>query len=453
MNRPDWVPDAVFYQIFPDRFRNGDKSLDRPDTQLWGSPPDRTHFQGGDLAGITEGLAYLEDLGVTAVYLNPIFAAATNHRYDTSDYFAIDPRLGDAGSFKELLDEAHGRGIRVVLDAVFNHCGDTHPAFGDWVASGNEGDHARWFLEWEGAAEDAPTYQTCGGTPYLPKLNTAEPGVRDHLIACALHWLDLGIDGWRLDVPWKIETDFWDRFMKAVSHHHPDAYVVAEAWRDATPMLNRFDGAMNYQQRAAIIDYCLNDDMDGEDFAITVEELVARHGSAAPWMLNLVGSHDTARIRTVADGSADRTKLALTAMFALPGVPTVYYGDEVGLEGGDDPGCRGAMPWDRHQWDDDMLEHVRRLIAARRSSEALRRGSFQRVLERNGLCVIRRVSSTDEAIVVVNPRDRVGAFSVAATNGEWTDAIGGGRYIATDGQLSIPSVGRASGMILRRSET
>jgi glycosidase len=450
MSRPSWVPDTVFYQIFPDRFRNGRPELDPLDVAPWGSSPDRDHFQGGDLRGMIEGLDHLSSLGVSGLYLNPIFAAGTNHRYDTHDYYTVDPRLGDLGELKELMDEAHHLGIKVVLDAVFNHCGDGHPAFLDWKATGDEGDHAGWFIGWDQAQPNrAPSYQTCGGADYLPKLNTEHPDVRDHLLRCATFWIEqAGIDGWRLDVPWKIEGGFWDEFAKSMQSTAPEAYIVGEVWRDATRFLDRFDGCTNYQQRAAIIDYCIDDRMDGEDFMIEVEDLLHRHGNAAHWMLNLVGSHDTPRIMTVAGGDTRRVLLALTAMFTLPGAPLIYYGDEIGLEGGPDPDCRRAMPWDTGEWNRDILEHVRLLAQIRRDRPSLRRGDFRRLVERNGLSAFMRRSGSEETLVILNPRGAQRQVDILVDGRRWTDLLTGSTHHGQDGSLTIERVPAQSAMIL-----
>ncbi len=449
MTRPAWVPDTTFYQIFPDRFRNGDPGLNPPDTQPWGSPPDRTHFQGGDLVGVTERLAYLEKLGIGGIYLNPIFTADTNHRYDTRNYLEVDPHLGDIGILRELVQEAHQRNIRIVLDGVFNHCGWGHPAFQDWSEHRNRSSYRDWFIGWDDQTTGALNYQTCGGADYLPKLNTDTRDVREHLIQTAMYWIEeTGIDGWRLDVPWKIPIEFWEEFSDTVRTLAPDAYLVGEIWRDATPWLNVFDGVMNYQQRSTILDYAIYDHMDAEDFRIEITELLERHGNAAPWMLNLVGGHDTPRVRTLANGDLDRTLVAFAAMFTLPGAPMVYYGDEIGLEGNNDPGCRGAMPQD--ETDDNRLvrETVTRLIAIRNNPPALRSTAFDPIAERNGLLVYQRGSGDDIAIVIINPRTSQQNIEIPVTTGLWRNLVDDNLTHATGSTLRIKHVDSQSYSIL-----
>ena len=454
--RPDWVVDAVFYQIFPDRFRNADRSLDPVGVQRWGAPPDREHFQGGDLVGVVEGLAHLQRLGVTGLYLNPVFAAGTNHRYDTWDYFSVDPYLGDLGVLRELVDEAHHRGIRVVLDGVFNHCGAGHPAFRDWRANGRRSPYARWFTTWSPQPGSGLDYQTCGGADYLPKLNVGNHEVRDHILRAATYWIEeAGIDGWRLDVPYKVPHDFWETFRATVKSVHPDAYLLGEVWRDASLWLDVFDGVTNYRQRSNILDFCLHDAFDGEDFAQETNELLETHGSASAWMLNLVGSHDTARVLTLAGGSVDRVRCAFAAMFTLPGVPLIYYGDEIGLAGGDDPDCRRAMPWDEGAWNHEILSTVATLIAVRANSSALRRGAFRPLAARNGLVAFERVADDDRALVIINPRGAQSDLrlpidqSGGADPVPWCDMSTGGEHLVFDGCLVVERVEACSFSVIR----
>lgn len=451
--RPDWVPDTVFYQVFPDRFANGNRRLGPPDVQLWGSVPDSDHFQGGDLAGVLTRLGYLADLGVTGLWLNPIFEAGTNHRYDTHDYLRIDHRLGDEGLLKEVVQEAHRYGIRVLLDGVFNHCGDGFWAFQDLIANGESSAYRDWFFVRHFPIEtDPPSYQTCGGAPYLPKLNTANPEVRSYLLEVASHWVEIAdIDGWRLDVPWKVPRDFWEDLRAAVRGAKPDTYLVGEIWRDAAPWLDVFDGAMNYRLRDVLLDFCIRDHLDAEDAALEIERLLELHAAAAPWMLNLLGSHDTARVRTVADGDDRRVRLAQVALLTLPGAPLIYYGDELGLEGGNDPGCRGAMPADVEDWGTPEFEATRQLVAIRHAHPALRRGSFEPLVTFNGVLAYRRLLDDDEVIVVLNPRGHQRQFTIPTSDPGgigWQDALTGRRYASSPQGIRLDELVAGSAVIL-----
>lgn len=454
LDRPNWVPDTIFYQVFPDRFRNGDTDNDPPGTAPWGSEPDRQHFQGGDLAGVIKGLAHLQRLGISGLYLNPIFTAGTNHRYDTWDYLTVDPHLGDVGVLRELVAEAHHRGIRVLLDGVFNHCGDGHAAFRDWRRNGAASVYAGWFIGFPPQHDGVPDYQTCGGAAYLPKLDLTNASAREHVLRVATYWIEAaGIDGWRLDVPFKVAHEFWEAFRETVRSVAPDAYLLGEVWRDAKPWLDVFDGVTNYRQRDNILGYCIHDALDGEDFAQETAELAAHHGDATPWMVNLVGSHDTPRLRTLAGGNADRTACAMAAMFTLPGVPLVYYGDEIGLDGDNDPGCRRAMPWDDRVWDRRLMATVTQLAAVRTASPALRRGDFQALTTRNGLVAFARSTGDDRVAVVLNPRGPQRQLDLVVGAEKWRDVMTGELHAATGGVLTIDRVPAGSFLILRAETT
>jgi cyclomaltodextrinase / maltogenic alpha-amylase / neopullulanase len=448
----DWVRDSVFYEIFPDRFSNGDRSLDPPDVADWTNDvPTRDNFFGGDLAGMIRRLPYLEDLGITALYLTPVFAAGTNHRYDTHDYLRVDPLLGDNGRLREFVQEAHARGIRVLLDGVFNHAGDGFFAFQDVVARGERSRYRDWFfVERFPIGKAPPTYQTCGGAPYLPKLNVANPEVSEYLLKIATHWLEAaGIDGWRLDVPWKVPLDYWRAFRRRVKHARADAYLVGEAWWSWGDQLEVFDGLMNYLLRTRLLDFCVFEHIDAEDLAIETEQLVRE--SQGRLMLNLLGSHDTPRLFTLAGGDEARVKLSLVALFTFPGTPMLYYGDEVGLEGGDDPDCRRPMPWDERQWRSSIRDLVRRLTRVRGERVALRRGTWQLVSAFNRVLAFRRVTDADEALVVMNGGGEQRNLLLELPPGAartYCDALGGESFASAEGRLVLSQLDALSALIL-----
>ncbi len=454
VERPAWVRDAIFYEIFPDRFRNGDLTNDPARTEPWGDAPSRTNFFGGDLAGIEQGLSYLADLGITALYLTPIFAAGTNHRYDTHDYLRIDPALGDTERLKSLVAAAHRLGIRVILDAVFNHCGDGFWAFQDVVNRGSSSLYRDWFTvhQWP-IRQDPPSYQTCGGAPYLPKLNSLNPDLRHYLLGVARYWIEeTDIDGWRLDVPWKLPTDFWEEFCSTVRSVKPDAYIVGEVWRDPQPWLHLWDGAMNYRLWDYLLDYCVRDHMDAEDFSFETGSLMTQLDGVAPWMLNLVGSHDTPRLLTVCGGDDRRAVLALTALMTLPGTPMLYYGDEIGVEGENDPDCRRCMEWDDRRWRPALMAATRRLIQLRRELLAFRCGSFTPLLCFNGTLAFQRGSGDDRVVVILNPRREQRDLAVPIEDGcstHWTDRLGGGGYPCASGAIRVDVLPATSAMVLQ----
>jgi cyclomaltodextrinase / maltogenic alpha-amylase / neopullulanase len=406
---PAWVNKSIFYQIFPERFYNGDPSNDPQSVLPWGGKPGLDTFFGGDLKGILDRLPYLADLGVNALYLTPIFAARSNHKYDANDYLSIDPAFGDLAIFKELVNTAHQGGMHILLDGVFNHCGDGFWAFQDMLKRGKHSKYHQWFLPGGFPVVQNPVnYQTCGGTHYLPKLNTANPEVRAYLLRVAQYWLEeTGIDGWRLDVPWKVPVDFWQEFRLVVKRSNPEAYIVAEAWRDPAPWVNTgtTDGVMNYPLRDFILDYCVYDRMDAEDFYYFTRRLLNQYNNAAACQLNLLGSHDTARLLTLCSGDKQRMALAVTAAFTLPGTPMIYYGDEIGMAGENDPDCRRCMNWDETTWDEEIHGLYKQLINLRKEHTSLQTGSLDALLIFNGVFAFRRQMLPDELIVVLNPRE------------------------------------------------
>ncbi len=450
----EWVADAVFYQIFPERFCNGEPANDPPGVVPWNDLPTRENFFGGDLRGILARLDYLQDLGVTALYLNPIFRAGTNHRYDTWDYFQVDPALGDAALLKELVEAAHRRGMRLILDGVFNHCGEGFAPFQDVCEKGAASQFADWFLVHSFPLQKEPlSYATCGGAPYLPKLNASYRPVQEYLFKVARYWLEeAGIDGWRLDVPFKVPFAFWREFRRVVKAANPAAYLVGEVWREAAPWLegDTFDGVTNYRLRELILDYCLTNVLDGEDFGFEVHMLRRAQGPLAANMLNLLGSHDTARIFTLLKGDLERLRIALTFLMTVPGAPLVYYGDEVGLLGEADPDCRRTMPWEEARWDTRVLSLYKELIALRRSHPAFRHGEVETLAAFNGIYAYRRSFGEDEAIVVLNPRESVPVFDLPTHSRQsaWADVASGEIVRSVAGVLRLPLVPARSARLL-----
>lgn len=443
MNFPEWVSDAVFYQIFPERFWNGDPSNDPPNVASWETdPPTRTNFFGGDLAGIIEKTPHLQRLGVDALYLTPIFSADTNHKYDTRDYMTIDPAFGTLETFRQMLRTLHAAGVRLLLDAVFNHCGDGFWAFRDVIEKGKESPYYDWFkVASLPIAFDPPSYQTCGGAPFLPKLNTDNPSVCQHLLEVTEYWLREGIDGWRLDVPWKVPLDFWREFRRRALAVNPQAYFVSEVWRGTTDWVggDTVHGVMNYRLRQLILDYAAWDHLDAEDFDYELHQLIREHGETVPYHLTLLGSHDTPRIRTLCKGDIGRTRIAITLQMTLPGAPMVYYGDEIGMEGETDPDCRRPMIWDESRWCMPIFETTQRLIRLRKAHPALRSGEVRPLHTFNGVYCFARIHDADTIIVVLNPRMaqpeiRIALGSLAQTP-VWVDVLSGERMAVEGGEL------------------
>lgn len=441
---PGWLADAVFYQIFVDRFCNGDPSNDPPQVRPWGDLPNRENFFGGDLMGIFKRLDYLEDLGVNALYLNPIFTAQTNHKYDTWDYFSVDPAFGDHDQLKSLVKECHRREMRVILDGVFNHCGLGFFAFQDLARNGPASPYAGWFKVFSYPIRSGElTYMACGNAHYLPKLNLRYRPVQEYILKVARYWLEeADIDGWRLDVPFKVPFEFWREFRQVVKSIKPQAYLLGEVWREAAPWVqgDMFDGTTNYRLRELVLDYVGGETLDAEDFAFETLLLRQSHGLACCAMLNLLGSHDTPRILTLLQGDLARLKIALTFLFTIPGAPLIYYGDEVGMSGGNDPDCRRPMVWERAGQNSQVFDWVQKLVALRKQHPALRYGESETLLTFDGVYLYRQRYKEDEVLVFLNPRRAVSGMKVQVTGNcrSWRDAETGETWPVEKGCLHLP---------------
>lgn len=381
---PEWVKETVWYQIFPERFANGDLTNDPAGTLPWGSAePTRQNFFGGDLQGIIDHLDYLQELGITGLYLCPIFTAHSNHKYDTIDYFTIDPHFGDKKTFKRLVDEAHKRGMKVMLDAVFNHLGDFSMQWQDVIEHGQESRFASWFhinefpvsytkTDNDEFARDL-TYEVFANTPHMPKLNTASREVQNYLHEIASYWIkQFNIDAWRLDVANEIDHHFWRHFYSLTHHLKPDFYVLGEVWHNAQSWVNQheFDGAMNYPFTETLSDGIVAKKISLSEMVSRLnEQLMLYRMPTNQVMLNSMDTHDTARLLTLCQGDKDLAKLTLTLMFLQMGSPCIYYGTEVGMAGGNDPACRACMVWDKDKQDQKMLAFMKALIKLRKDQQ------------------------------------------------------------------------------------
>ena len=400
MFAPAWVKDAVFYQIFPDRFCRSERYKAVGKFVPWDSKPTRTNMFGGNLRGITDKLKYILDLGANALYLCPIFKSNSNHRYHTVDYFEIDPVLGTLKDFDALVKKAHSLGIRVILDGVFNHCSRGFFQFNSLMELGEDSPYRDWFHvhSWPiHAYSGKPNYECWWNYPALPKFNTDCADVREYLFSVAEFWTKRGIDGWRLDVPNEIDDDsFWQEFRRRVKAVEPDAYIVGEIWDAPERWLqgDQFDGVMNYVFRKAVMQYLFDEN------AIPTEEFCRRLQSAFPagrgdTPMNLLGSHDTTRIKSQPRTSLDRIKLAYALMFFLPGAPCIYYGDEIGMEGGKDPDCRRTIPWEelKTRKAQPIYAFLRHLVALRRENSVLRDGKLDIECSGAGFTVTRTLGN------------------------------------------------------------
>jgi cyclomaltodextrinase len=412
--------------------------------------------------------------------MTPIFQSASNHRYHTYDYFRVDPLLGGDEALRELLDRAHERGMRVVLDGVFNHTGRGFWPFHHILEAGAASPYRDWFhldpdvlsgerLLTPYPPRDAPTgaslgYKAWWGLPALPKLNTDHPPVREFLFSVAEHWLRFGIDGWRLDVPTEIKDPaFWATFRQRCRAVRPDAYLVGEIWSVAPKWVgdDSFDALMDYPLGEAILGYVGGPSLDlgvvnahheyrrhlrpldGPGFSARLVELLGVYDpDVVAVQLNLIGSHDAPRALTVLGGDVAAMRMATLLQCALPGAPSIYYGDEIGLTGGNDPACRGSFPWDEGRWDRDLRAFVRSVLRLRDGEPALRHGSTVAVGAAGPGFAFERRLDGDRLVVALNPGTEPMELAVTL------DGVGRGRLegVSLDGGDSDGSPPGAAGV-------
>lgn len=427
-----WMRDAVFYEIFVERFCRGIGTKDSSYINLeWGDKPTPKSYAGGDIPGITKKLDYIREMGINALYLTPIFQSDSNHKYDIYDYHAVDERFGTNADFEKLVREAHKRGIRVVLDAVFNHCSEQLSQFQDVCKRGRKSPYFDWFIIRGEKPEKEPlNYEVFSFCDYMPKFNTSNPEVQEFLLNIAVSWVrKYDIDGWRLDVSDEVSHDFWRLFRKRVKAVKADCVIIGENWHDANPFLqgDQYDSIMNYAFTKACMDYFAFQTADAERFAGKLNGLLMRNTlQVNRMMLNLLDSHDTDRFYTVVGKDRNRLLAAIAVMVMYVGAPCLYYGTELPLEGGYDPDNRRCFNWKKEQWDEDFMEQLRQLLALRRK-ETVQTGEI-RMCARNGLFVLRRFLKESELVLCCNRTDR------ALSPGICGKTLIGNGY--TDGELA-----------------
>jgi cyclomaltodextrinase / maltogenic alpha-amylase / neopullulanase len=505
---PEWAKDAVYYYIFPDRFRNGDKANDpkpgvtryhdktvelhadwnskpfRPGTGDGSDPHYNNDFYGGDLAGIIDKLDYIAELGANTIYMTPVFRAASNHKYDTADYKNIDPNFGTNADFERLAREAAKRGIRVVPDTSLNHTGIDSLYFDRFNNFGSNGafaggrvnagsPYASWYTFDPTQREPEKQYKGWVGVSDLPEIDKASPAFRNFAYrdkdSVMKLWLDRGAAGWRMDVaPW-VPDDFWREWRAAIKAHRPDAVTVAETWFDSSKYFlgDMFDSTMNYIFRNAVLDYA-----NGQSALTTYRNIELTRelypATAFYALMNLVSSHDQARALHLfgyEDHASEaaialakqRLRLATFLQMTLPGSPAIYYGDEVGVTGGDDPYNRATYPWEDMGGKPDkaLLADVKRLTALRREHKVLRHGSFDAPahIDANVIAWVRTMPGAtgagSVAIIASNNSDAAKTISVRVAGiaaARFVGALGEGRVEAKDGVVTLTVPARFGGV-------
>ncbi len=498
-----WYVNAIWYQIFPDRFydknhnnepRYGtryDKKGKLVHLRLsdWNRDmPTNASKYGGDLEGIEEKLPWLTSLGVTALWLNPIFSATSNHRYNTSDYRTIDPALGNTDILCRLVGNAHKDGIRIILDGVFNHTGYEFWAFQDIVRNGGKSPYFKWYYIkscpvvplWEQSKKCPANYECWWGVSSLPKLNYETVAVRKHIYEITEKWMKCGIDGWRLDVPEEIKNDeFWKEWCALVRRLKSDAYIVGEIWGEGSSWVNkgdRFDGLMNYHGfRDPVLRYFSGKTIKISEFDTILSQRRALHPHRVNCaMQNLLSSHDTARILSVlqnrdredkdkekksydrgpvSEETLKRLKAVVLFQMTYVGAPMIYYGDEIGMVGGNDPDCRRPMIWNPEKQDRHILEWYKKLISIRKSHSALRTGYFTTVLadDEKDIYLYKRTEKNDSLLIAINNTPETKTVSIPkdyATALSIDDLITGSEFFSNDGHNFEVSLPPFSGRIL-----
>lgn len=381
---PDWSKGVVYYQIFPERFFNGDHRNDPDNTEIWGTLPTRENYMGGDLAGIIKKIPYLKELGIGCIYLNPVFKGNFNHKYATTDYFLIDPIFGTNDDFKELVEQCHRQGMYIILDGVFNHTGVDFPFFRDILDNQKESGYRDWFLiDQYPVTVSKDFYECVGAYPYMPKLNTANPEVRNYIIEIMDYWIrEYHIDGWRLDVADEVDGSVWEMARRILKEKYPECLLLGETWGYGGRLLrgNQLDSVMNYMFRDAVWDYFGKKIISAEMFDHRINTILALYKTETCHLLyNLLDSHDTERFLYVCNGNKDILKMAAAFQMFFIGAPAIYYGDEAGMTGENDPDCRRCMVWD-DKADQDLLQWYQKVISLRKKYRCIQKGEYRTIL-------------------------------------------------------------------------
>lgn len=452
---PAWAMNAISYQVFPERFHNSTPEISPPDTKDWYSQVDYKCFLGGDLRGITLRLPYLSGLGINTLYLTPVFEASSNHKYNTRDYFKVDPHFGTLEDLKELTAKAHENGIKVILDAVFNHCGTDFFAFSDLLQKQQESAYKDWFIVWKYpvAVKHNPDYACYSYHGQMPKLNMRNPETRRYFLDVASYWIrEAHIDGWRLDVASEVDHQFWREFRREVKSADPEALIVGEIWHEATAWLqgDQFDTTMNYIFTDAIKDFLAFRRIKPSEFAARLGFLRGVYKHQAYHLLwNLIGSHDTPRFLTESGGKVNSLLMAVFLQFTFTGIPMIYYGDELGMSGGPDPDCRRGMVWDSEKQDHNILDFYKKMIAVRRQQTLLNEGDFEIILtdDDKGLFGFRRFSTEDSLTIIINISDKPHDYQIITKN-ILTDLMTGLYYKPSKERVTV-TIKPESGVILK----
>ncbi|WP_261837141.1 glycoside hydrolase family 13 protein [Vibrio ishigakensis] len=376
---PDWAREVTWYQILPDRFRCSNEQGDDLQPETWGTQNGQTYKAGGNLWGILDKLDYIQELGFNGLYLCPVFEGETWHKYDTIDYMKVDPAFGGNEALEKLVAEAHKRGMKVMLDAVFNHIGHRSPIWLDVIEKGEASEYKDWFYINKFPVEKDKnfdsetgilTYEAFADIVEMPKLNVDNPECRDYLLKVTKYWTEkLNLDAWRLDVSIEVSHQFWREFRQCVHGIKPDCFIVGENWHEGMNWLrgDQFDSFMNYPISQPMIDYFAYQETTNQEFMsrfTNASIMYPKQNQAV--MLNLIDSHDTSRILTVCDGDLEKVKLMYVVLLTQPGSPSIYYGSELAMEGKMFTTARDVVNWDESSYQSDLRPLLKELLSLRK---------------------------------------------------------------------------------------
>ena len=406
---PDWVHEAVVYNIFPDSFADGKRRIGKQGKRATCNHFPSESAYGGTLPGIRENLDYIQEMGFNCLYLNPIFAAGAYHKYDVMDYLHIDPCFGTDADFRVLVRSAHEKGIRVIVDGVFNHVSWHHFSFQDVLKNGKASPYYDWFYDLPDPLtlpkeNETPAYACFAYVANMPKTNTACPSLQNYFCEVGRHWIrEYDVDGWRLDVANEVDDGFLRAFRRAVKQEKRDAVIIGEIWENAEHYMagDMVDGAMNYDFRRFCTQYFAENSLTAPEFDLRLSSLLMRYKKQMlPAQLNLLDGHDTCRFLTLCGGNPDKMELAILFQMTFIGMPCVFYGDEKGMMGLTEPEYRMPMPWDTAS---PLAAVYKRLIGLRKTYPALTRGSFETVEARDMLLHYARIGQEERIEIAVNP--------------------------------------------------
>ena len=465
-NIPDWVYGSVMYQVFPERFANGRPDINPEKTVEWGSVPSRLDFQGGDLYGVLEKLDYIEILGVNILYLNPIFLSGSTHKYDSWDHFKVDPTLGGDDALRELIANCHDRNIKVILDCSLNHVHPRHFAFQDLVKNGEKSEYKDWFtvfdypvrlihrphlypntykVGWDGNQEEykrylektfvetkvsvevknddgpiiEPSYKAWWGVPDMPKVNFKSKGARQWALDVTKHWIEnFEIDGWRMDVAKELDFSFWKEFRDIAKKANKDTLLISEIFGDTSQWLqgDRFDGTMNYSFRETMTDYFATKRIGNKEFSDSLAYLYSMYSfEALSSCQNLISSHDVKRFLNRCGDDEDGILGAIFLQSTFPGIAGIYYGDEIGLGGADDPFNREPFPWHNEEsWNIKILDYTKTLMNIKKTNSIFKYGRFELLDENENFVAFRRVLKDESMLCIINRSKSNEDFNIAS---------------------------------------